>query len=343
MSLTKIIAEPQVRARLRKMIRKPDFVGGQKLLAPPLTKHYKLVGMAFDYLFRFYLKRLNPQAIERERWIAEQVGLWFDGVVLHASGRLEIVPELATSQRERDWALQRERIIADARKNYVLYVETGRLSDRLLTSAIQLAKLDGIVRGWSELIDLVDTDKDDKDDLQQLLELIPARDFKASDVCLLNPTFGKASRLVGGADADAVIDDTLIEIKTVMKYRLTREYIDQLAGYYCLYRIAGVDGLQADRPLRKFGVYFSRHGYFFTAPVTECWQARDFEAFLEWFRDLIQARACVTEIHGNRGPAEIAGRPQGKVGIRASGEAKQTGSLLITMDAKPQNRNTHDG
>jgi hypothetical protein len=297
MGLTKLIAEPEVRARLQKMIRKPDFGAGQKLLAPPLTKHYtplkaSQIGTAFDYLFRFYLKRLNPQAIERDRWTAEQVGFWFDGVVLHAdSGRLEIVPELATSQRGREWALQRERIIAEARENYSLYVKRGTLSDRLLTSAIQLAKLDGIVRsGWPELPDLVDTDKADKDDLQQLVELIPARDFKATDVCLLNPTVGEATRLVGGGDADVIIGDTLIEIKTVMKCRLTREYLNQLAGYYCLYRIAGVDGLPADRPLRRFGVYFSRHGYFFTVPVTECWQARDFEAFLVWFAKLIQNR-----------------------------------------------------
>jgi len=295
MSLTKLIAEPEVRARLRKMIRKPDFGGGQKLLAAPLTKHYALVGMAFDYLFRFYLKRLNPRAIERDQWIAELVGPSFPCVVLRAGGRLEIVPELITaSQHEYDWVLQRERIIAEARENYSLYVKTGTLSDGLLTSAMQLAKLEGIVKsGWPDLPDLEDVDKADKDDLRQLVGLIPAREFKASDVCLLNPTFGEASRLVGGADADVVIDDTLIEIKTVMKCRLMRQYLNELAGYYCLYRMGSVDGLPADRPLRKFGVYFSRHGYFFTVPVTECWQARDFETFLEWFRDLIQARACV--------------------------------------------------
>jgi len=300
MGLTKLIAEPEVRARLQKMIRKPDFGAGQKLLAPPLTKHYtplkaSQIGTAFDYLFRFYLKRLNPQAIERDQWIAEQVGLWLPCVVMCEGGRLEIVPEaIGSSQRECDWALQRERVIAEARKNCSLYVKTGTLSDRLLTSAIQLAKLDGIVKsGRPDLIDLEDVDKDDKDDLQQLVKLIPARDFKATDVCLLNPTFGEASRLVRGADADVIIDDTLIEIKTVMKCRLTGKYLNQLALYYCLYRIASVDGLPAGRSLRKFGVYFSRYGYFFTVPVTDCWQARDFETFLEWFRDLIQARACV--------------------------------------------------
>lgn len=34
------------------------------LLAPPLTDHYWLVGTAFDYLLRFYIKFLNPKAIE---------------------------------------------------------------------------------------------------------------------------------------------------------------------------------------------------------------------------------------------------------------------------------------
>ena len=315
MSVTTLIAEPEVRARLHKMIRKPDFGGGQKI-APPLTKHYtplkaSQIGTAFDYLFRFYLKRLNPRAIERDRWTAEQVGWWFDGAVVYPdTGRIEIVPELITTQRGRECALQRERVITEARENYSLYVKTGTVSDRLLTSAIQLAKLDGIVRsGWPELIDLEDVDKDDKDDLRHLVKLIPARDFKATNVCLLNPTFGEASRLVGGADADVVIDDTLIEIKTVMKRRLLGKYLNQMALYYCLYRIGGIDGLPAGRSLRRFGVYFSRHGYFFTVPVTDCWQARDFKAFLEWFGDLIQARACVTGIHGNRGPAEIAGKP----------------------------------
>jgi len=329
MSVTTLIANPEIRARLQKMIRKPDFGSGQKLLGAPLSKHYtppkaSQIGTAFDYLFRFYLKCLNPQAIEREWWTAEQVGWWFEGYVFvsnaqHAgSGRWELIPEqwtaeLGISQRGRDWALQRERVITEARENYSLYVKTGTLSDRLLTSAIQLAKLDGIVRsGWPDLPDLENVDKDDKDDLRQLVKLIPAGDFKASDVCLLNPTFGEASRLIGGADADVVIDDTLIEIKTVMKCRLIGKYLNQLALYYCLYRIGGVDGLPAGRSLRRFGVYFSRHGYFFTVPVTECWQPRDFEAFLEWFRDEIEARACLTGIHGNRDPAEIAGRPQSK-------------------------------
>lgn len=70
MSLTTLITEPEVRAQLKKMIRRPGFDGERKLLAPPLTKHYSLVGTAFDYIFRFYLKRVNPLAVERSHWVS---------------------------------------------------------------------------------------------------------------------------------------------------------------------------------------------------------------------------------------------------------------------------------
>jgi hypothetical protein len=40
----------------------------------------------------------------------------------------------------------------------------------------------------------------------------------------LNPDFGFASKLVGGADADIVLDSTLIDIKTVKAATLKPEY-----------------------------------------------------------------------------------------------------------------------
>ena len=38
--------------------------------APPLTKKYSMIGMAFDYLVRFHTKRAFPESVE-ERWVAE--------------------------------------------------------------------------------------------------------------------------------------------------------------------------------------------------------------------------------------------------------------------------------
>ena len=291
MSLTKLIAEPEVKAQLSKLICRPVFDGGRKLLAPALTKHYPIMGTAFDYLFRFYLKRLNPQAIERDRWVAEKISLAFDGIVFYDDrDHPEIVPELATDRRGRDLALQRERILTGAKENCRLYLKTGKVTDQLLSSVIGLARLDVINRtGRPDLVDLEDDDKRDREDLQQLVKVIPAGDFKTKKICVLNPTFGEASKLVGGADADVILGDMLIEIKTVMKCRLLSKYLHQLVGYYCLYRIGGVIGVPANRPLRRLGVYFARHGYLYTMPLKECWKDSDFSEFLKWFEASIRA------------------------------------------------------
>jgi len=292
MSLTTIITEPEVRDQLKKLIRRPDFDGGRKLLAPPLTKNYMLVGTAFDYILRFYLKRVNPQAVERGHWVAEWAADCTDALTLcPESDSVEIMPELATSPDKHKLAMQMKRIIDEAKYQLSLCLKTGRITDRLLSSAIQLAKLDGIFRGGlTGQVDLADIDERDKDDLRQLVRVIPAGVFKAKAVCVLNPTFGEASGLVGGADADVILDDTLIEIKTTQKCRLLSNHLRQLAGYYCLYRISGVTGVPADKPLRRLGVYFSRYGYLYTVPITKCWKARDFKAFLSWFEDFIRAR-----------------------------------------------------
>jgi len=42
------------------------------------------------------------------------------------------------------------------------------------------------------------------DDLEAMLALVKPRLFRAQRRCILNPTFGSASALVGGADADLI-------------------------------------------------------------------------------------------------------------------------------------------
>ena len=70
MSLTSFLRNKDVQERFRQEFRKPKFTAKKDLLAPPLTKHYSLVGTAFDYLLRFYVERLNPNAITK-KWVAE--------------------------------------------------------------------------------------------------------------------------------------------------------------------------------------------------------------------------------------------------------------------------------
>ena len=73
MSLTDFIKLPDVRARFKAEFPKPKFDVQEELLVPsPNGSNYRLVGTAFDYLLRFYIKYQNPQAKAKEtRWVAE--------------------------------------------------------------------------------------------------------------------------------------------------------------------------------------------------------------------------------------------------------------------------------
>ncbi len=78
----------------------------------------------------------------------------------------------------------------------------------------------------------------------------------------LNPTFD-GSALIGGADADLIVDGCLLEIKTTVRPdTLPRDVIYELLGYVLLdftnaYRIGSV------------GVYMSRQGEFVSWPLAE--------------------------------------------------------------------------
>ena len=69
---------------------------------------------------------------------------------------------------------------------------------------------------------------------------------------VLNPNF-VASRFLGGADADLILGNRLIDIKTVQKVRINRDYLWQLAGYV----LADLDN---NYEIEEVGFYFSRHG-----------------------------------------------------------------------------------
>lgn len=125
--------------------------------------------------------------------------------------------------------------------------------------------------------------EEDVNDLQKLISLVEPRFFRASRLCLLNPTFGEASRLVGGADADLVIDDAIIDIKTTKNLRLERDYFNQLIGYFVLHEIAGVGGLIPKPAITKVAIYFSRFGYLHIIDLGDVIHPETFSGFVEWF------------------------------------------------------------
>jgi hypothetical protein len=249
------------------------------ILAPPLSNRYSLVGTAFDYLMRFYLKWLTPDAVTSQ-WIAELVfraPLFSEEVVINAKSG-EAIPF-----RETELTKKVRWIIEQAKDDYSHYLSSGQITDQLIESALRLAQLDPIFRAWIVDENLGNVYREDLDDLRKLISLVEPQSFKATRLCLLNPTFGEASLLIGGADADLVIDDAIIDIKTIKKLGLRRDYFYQLMGYFVLHQIAGVGGLTPKPEISRVGIYFSRYAYLYTLDLGDIIQPETFPAFVDWF------------------------------------------------------------
>lgn len=275
MSLTSFLQRPEVRAGFRSAVTKPAFSCKVPILAPPLTKHYGLVGSAFDYLLRFYLERQNQNA-KRYTWVAH-----LSLTLLSENSRLHRVAQ---------------RCLKEAELQYAAYLKTGIVSDELLIGTLHLATLDVIFRAGPGVIraaHLEQVDALDVEDLRALISIVPKQEFIATRSCLLNPSFGWASNLVGGADCDVIIDDTLVEIKTTKYLKLDRSYIDQLIAYHILLKLSGISSCLPDDfkateyELQHISVYFARHGYFHRIPICDVIDPDYFPEFARWFVEIV--------------------------------------------------------
>lgn len=263
MSLTSFLAIPEIRQRFVSEFPMPESDLSAPMLAPPITRNYPLVGTAFDYLMRFYLERLNPGSVTK-RWVAE------DAVELTRDD-----PKLFKKTHS---------ILSQAKTIYSDYIKNGKLGDNVIKVAIRLAHLDPIYRAGIIDPNLEDVDDGDIEDLKNLIRIVRPELFRAKDICALNPTFGEASMLVGGADADLLIDSRLIDIKTTKNLKFTREQFNQLIGYYILSKIGWIDNVPDYMEIFEIGVYYSRHGLIHTIPASIIEEKPNIDDFISWFK-----------------------------------------------------------
>lgn len=160
------------------------------------------------------------------------------------------------------------------------------MTDELIESTLSLAYLDPIYRA-NRGHDYIGTviDKKDIDDVRKLISIVPPDYFKAENLCMLNPTFGIASQMVGGADADIVIDDNIIDIKTTKKLEFRLRDFQQVMGYYVLHQIGGLGRLQPKPEIKKVSIYFSRYAYLHTLNLEEIINEDTFPDFVQWFQE----------------------------------------------------------
>jgi len=266
MSLTSFVSLTEIKERLNKEYDLPAMKCSCQLRVQPRTKKYSLVGTAFDYLMRFWIKRNNPQA-EVKSWVAETAV----EITLPMLG----VPASVTKTAKR--------ILREAKQTYSEYLETGDVTDEIICATVHLAQLDPIYRALYVDPNLGIVEQPVIDELKELLSLVNPKYFLAKKYCALNPTFGDASSLVGGADADLIIDDVLIDIKTTQSGKLDIGQFHQLIGYYILNHIGRINGKHNIR-INQLGVYYSRYGELLTFPSATLLNDR-FPQFVEWFNN----------------------------------------------------------
>lgn len=270
MSLTSFIeGNPTLRARLLSEFTKPELRLKADIKAPPLTTRYGLTGTAFDYLLRFYAKKLNPHARTRP-WTAEA------GLAL-LRGKNSSFPVA-------------KRMLDAAHSCYEEFLSSDmqRPTRQLAEVSVRLAYLENIYR-----VRIVDDEAFRPvppailDDLEAMLKLVRPEDFRATRRCVLNPTFGSASGVVGGADADLIIDDTLIDIKTRKHLVFDREIFNQLVGYYVLSCIGGVDNCPRGA-IKQLAVYYARYGVLHRVRVSAFVVEKRRPAFIKWFKQCVK-------------------------------------------------------
>jgi hypothetical protein len=230
------------------------------------TKNYRLVGLAFDYLLRFHVKRLNPQAVS-QKWLAEY--------------GLQCIKQCGSKRLYEQGYFA----LIQARENYTQFITTQIINDELIKSALMLAKLEAVYRGANIQEDFPDIDERDIEDLKGLLAIVKPTDFTTSGAVVLNPKFGLASKLVKGADADVVIDDCLIDIKTIKDLVLNRDDFDQVVGYYLLSKLGGIDGASPEYEIKRLGIYFSRYAHLYVMNVEDLFDSSKLPQILSWFEN----------------------------------------------------------
>lgn len=280
MSLTSLVRyKTPVRERMALDFPRPKLSLQAKLQVPSLATNRPMIGTAFDYLLRFHLQRNHNFSVSFP-WVAEsahgKISEYGDAGILLVSGH-----RLLPSGQIRD---SMARYIRRARRLLTQFIAGAPVTADLARAAMNLAHCDVFYRAHKIDERFGKPSVAQIDELLRLIEAVDWSQLRAERICLLNPRFGEGSTFIGGADADLLLDDTLIDVKTTASLRIRVEDWRQLIGYAALNEHFPIGGGSDPMPLRRIGFYFSRFGYLASWPIAELVDMNRFAAFAAWLR-----------------------------------------------------------
>lgn len=88
-----------------------------------------------------------------------------------------------------------------------------------------------------------------------------------------------------------LIDDKLIEIKTIESLVLDRRHLHQLVHYYLVLSLEGIDVgrkrhlnyFEEECEVNQICIYFSRHGYLHVMKITDVINPENLPGFVKWY------------------------------------------------------------
>ncbi len=292
MSLTSIIGGKsfqELRDKFKTVFPRPQITLTGDLIAPPLTNNHSVVGQAFDYLLRFYLEHKYKEKVNSwGSWVADSsFRMIYNSASNSNSAKIYIGYRRDIVKDKKQFLEMLETEYLNAKANYDTYLKSGQITDELIKSCLFLSRLDVTFRAGMIDANLGNENELDITDIRNLFSTINPENFHVKNYCYINPTFGNGSRLVGGADADLIIDGTLIDIKVTKYLKLERAHLNQTIGYYILSLIGGVNDDEKARPIENIAIYFARHGQLWKSALSQFADAKKFIEFKNWFIEYI--------------------------------------------------------
>ena len=266
MSLTALLRVPEVKDIFTRNCRVPALEPRLLLISPRHT-NYMLVGTAADYAIRWVIAGWNVGRVSDQPWVAHQAYNLCRATFGPTDSRNVLLGKGLTRCQQ----LHRE------------HADTGVFTPSMARACIFLAQMDIGYREGPSRIDfktLTAVLPEETKDVLHLALAIPREKFTAKTSVALNPSFGRFSEAVGGADADIILDDMLIDIKTSKYHDLKRDYIHQLVGYRILF-----PGFDPNVEIRRGAIYFSRHADLVEIPFDTIIPPTNFKHLTAWLTD----------------------------------------------------------
>jgi hypothetical protein len=269
MSATTLVKDLEAGALLDSLLPREQIKLGLALALPPRRNSGALVGTAYDYTVRCELLRRHPNA-RTEPWVAETVLARFEGFGEGWTVSTEDEHGAIISSVDGALVARWRSIIEASRAAVAAYTANATPTDEhrasIVQHALRLARIDTYFRAGYVDQEPERVDARDVQDVLALIDATPLETLGSSELLCLNPSFGKASARVGGADADLISGDLLVDLKTATNPS-PRGDLRQLVAYLFLARAARRED-NSFPEIRRLAIYYARHRRLWVTPAT---------------------------------------------------------------------------